>query len=195
MKSEKWVDVAFEDIEAGDTVRFFNTSSGMWSNSYNIHVVDKESEERVLASNPELSRPYWWDADGALYQKLVEEEVKLDFEQKVDAVLAEVKAVLMRKNKTYGNSALKPVKIFSKAAPGEQLASRMDDKLSRIANGCDGKDGEDTRLDLIGYLVLDRINRGGCKVEPEARDACLCVCCKCDGEYETDFGTCPFCGT
>lgn len=74
------------------------------------------------------------------------------------AVLAECLAVadmLIEKNKAYGNSALNPVRIFSRADPVEQLRVRIDDKLSRLARGSDA--GEDVIKDLIGYLVVLRL--------------------------------------
>jgi hypothetical protein len=73
-------------------------------------------------------------------------------------VCDDVKRVLLEKNRAYGNSALDPVRIFSKADPVEQLNVRIDDKLSRIARGSEYA-GDDTELDLIGYLVLRRVAR------------------------------------
>jgi len=73
----------------------------------------------------------------------------------VDECLAVAK-VLVEKNAAYGNSALEPVRIFSKSSPTEQLLVRLDDKLSRLARGSAA--GEDVVLDLIGYLVLLRIS-------------------------------------
>jgi len=76
----------------------------------------------------------------------------------IAATCEEIKQVLLEKNRAYGNSALAPLRIFSRADPVEQLNVRIDDKLSRIARGseyaCD-----DTELDLIGYLVLRRVAR------------------------------------
>lgn len=70
-----------------------------------------------------------------------------------------IKAMLLDKNARYGDSAMQPRRIFSKADHLEQLKVRIDDKLSRIAYmGPDGED-EDTTGDLIGYLVLLRIAR------------------------------------
>ncbi len=63
---------------------------------------------------------------------------------------------LITKHRSYGESALKPARIFSKADTLEQLRVRIDDKLSRVANGHPVGD-EDVTLDLIGYLVLLRI--------------------------------------
>lgn len=64
-----------------------------------------------------------------------------------------VKSILIEKNLAYGNSALDPVRIFSKAATDEQLLIRIDDKLSRIQRGGEYP-GDDTLLDLVGYLIL-----------------------------------------
>lgn len=72
----------------------------------------------------------------------------------VDECLAVAK-VLVEKNAAYGNSALEPVRIFSKATPTEQLLVRLDDKLSRLARGSAA--GEDVVLDMIGYLILLRL--------------------------------------
>lgn len=64
--------------------------------------------------------------------------------------------LLLDKNRKYGGSALKPVRIFSTAGPVEQLNVRIDDKLSRIASA-QADDREDAELDLIGYLILKRV--------------------------------------
>jgi ABC-type uncharacterized transport system YnjBCD substrate-binding protein len=66
--------------------------------------------------------------------------------------LDSVKAMLVEKNKAYGNSALEPTRVFSRATPVEQLLVRIDDKLSRIKSGT--ADNEDTIKDLVGYLAL-----------------------------------------
>lgn len=44
----------------------------------------------------------------------------------------EIAHMLVKKNIAYGNSALDPVRIFSKAGPREQLHVRIDDKLNRL---------------------------------------------------------------
>jgi hypothetical protein len=76
-------------------------------------------------------------------------------EQECDAI----KELLLEKNAKYGNSALDPVRIFSKACPAEQILVRIDDKLSRIKRGAGllAAD-EDVVSDLIGYLVLLKIS-------------------------------------
>lgn len=61
--------------------------------------------------------------------------------------------LLVRKNDAYGNSALEPVRVFSKVDATEQLKVRIDDKLARLIKGTEFAD-EDTVTDLLGYLVL-----------------------------------------
>jgi hypothetical protein len=65
--------------------------------------------------------------------------------------------MLVAKNRAYGNSALDPLRVFSKAAREEQIRVRIDDKLSRLARGQAA--GEDVELDLMGYFVLLRVAR------------------------------------
>lgn len=71
------------------------------------------------------------------------------------AALAEL---LVAKNKAYGDSAINPLRVFSKASAVEQIKVRLDDKLSRLARGTErGAVSEDTERDLCGYLILKRI--------------------------------------
>ena len=72
-----------------------------------------------------------------------------------------IKKILLQKNKEYGDSALNPVRIFSTASTLEQINVRIDDKLSRIRYMKRHKVSikEDTPLDLIGYLILERIKQ------------------------------------
>lgn len=64
--------------------------------------------------------------------------------------------LLIEKNRKYGNSALNPARIFSKASPVEQIRVRIDDKLSRLRSA-QGDEDEDVVMDLLGYLILYRI--------------------------------------
>lgn len=75
----------------------------------------------------------------------------------IESVCDEVRAMLQQKNAAYGDSALDPVRIFSRASTTEQILVRIDDKLSRLQRG--SLAGEDVELDLIGYLILLRIAR------------------------------------
>lgn len=64
-----------------------------------------------------------------------------------------IAGMLIEKNRSYGNSALDPVRIFSHANNVEQLKVRLDDKLSRFARGKEYQ-GDNDLDDLMGYLVL-----------------------------------------
>lgn len=75
-----------------------------------------------------------------------------DFSQSLTKTLEELGTMLLSKNASYGNAALEPLRIFSKADSVEQLKVRIDDKLSRLQRGSDI--GEDTVKDLTGYLIL-----------------------------------------
>ena len=66
----------------------------------------------------------------------------------------EILDLLKEKNEAYGNSALKPAKIFSQLDATESLCSRIDDKLMRIKNKGIYDATEDTVKDLVGYLML-----------------------------------------
>lgn len=73
---------------------------------------------------------------------------------------ASLAEMLIEKNIAYGDSALNPVRVFSRGMDASaQILVRIDDKLSRIARiKCLGSAaGEDAVLDLLGYLVLYRI--------------------------------------
>ena len=67
-------------------------------------------------------------------------------------VCLELAVFLMKKNKAYGDSALKPLRIMSKADPEELIRVRMDDKLNRLIQGT--ADSEDPAKDFVGYWVL-----------------------------------------
>lgn len=70
----------------------------------------------------------------------------------------EVSTMLLEKNISYGNSALRPVSVFSHIPTDDQINARIDDKLSRIKNS-KGYPGDNDILDLIGYLVLKLIHQ------------------------------------
>ena len=73
-------------------------------------------------------------------------------------VCDDIKELLLEKNRKYGDSALNPNRIFSKADAVEQILVRIDDKLNRIQKGAGLlANDEDVVSDLIGYLVLLKI--------------------------------------
>ena len=79
-------------------------------------------------------------------------------EKKIIGVCDDIKELLINKNRKYGNSALKPCRVFSKASAVEQLLVRIDDKLNRIMQGAGLlANDEDVVNDLIGYLILLKI--------------------------------------
>ena len=79
-------------------------------------------------------------------------------EMKISGICDDIKELLIYKNRKYGNSALKPCRVFSKSSPVEQLLVRIDDKLNRIMQGAGLlAEDEDVVNDLIGYLVLLKI--------------------------------------
>ena len=73
-------------------------------------------------------------------------------------VCDEIKEMLIAKNKSYGDSALNPVRVFSTSDSVEQLHVRIDDKLSRITRG-GSYVGDNDLDDLIGYLILLKVAR------------------------------------
>jgi hypothetical protein len=82
----------------------------------------------------------------------------LDTQADISLVCNEIKELLLEKNRKYGDSALTPSRIFSKADSIEQLLVRIDDKLNRIQKGAGLlATDEDIIQDLIGYLVLLKI--------------------------------------
>ena len=83
-----------------------------------------------------------------------------EFEVSLYPIVNSITKMLIEKNRKYGNSALKPQRIFSKASAVEQIKVRIDDKLSRMKNQQNDED-EDVISDLIGYLILLKIAKEG----------------------------------
>jgi hypothetical protein len=67
-----------------------------------------------------------------------------------------IKNFLLEKNRKYGDSAISPMRLFSRASSCEQIKVRIDDKLNRLIN-IQEDDQEDVVLDLIGYFILYRV--------------------------------------
>jgi hypothetical protein len=88
-----------------------------------------------------------------------------NFAQEVSTYLLEIRELLISKNLKYGNSALEPLGVFSQLSAKDGLLVRIDDKLKRIKNGSLQKDDEDVINDLIGYLVLLKIETNRAKLE------------------------------
>ena len=74
-------------------------------------------------------------------------------EKEIEEVCNEMKDFLIEKNASYGDSAFRPLGIFSKGNAKENLCVRIDDKLNRLLHGREYA-GDDTVKDLCGYLIL-----------------------------------------
>ena len=79
----------------------------------------------------------------------------------IESMCDNLKAMLLEKNRKYGDSALNPCRVFSRANAVEQILVRIDDKLNRIRNRQNDED-EDVVMDLAGYLILLMIAREEC---------------------------------
>ena len=88
---------------------------------------------------------------------MYKERKEIKTEDLIEEVGREIINLLLRKNKAYGDTANKPPNIFSKLSPKEGILARIDDKLSRIKTVGLNDETEDTVLDLIGYLILYRV--------------------------------------
>lgn len=89
---------------------------------------------------------------------VLSQKMMTDTQKQITQICDNIKNLLLEKNRNYGDSALNPVRVFSKSSTLEQLYVRIDDKLSRISRGKGllGTD-EDVIDDLIGYLVLMKV--------------------------------------
>lgn len=88
---------------------------------------------------------------------MVTEETKPTAEMIVEECDA-LKEMLLEKNRKYGDSAIRPIRVFSRAPADEQILVRLDDKISRLRSG-QPDENEDVVLDMLGYLILYRIAR------------------------------------
>lgn len=76
-------------------------------------------------------------------------------QQKIAEMGIQVIAMLLGKNRRYGNSALDPLKVFAQdITSADKIRIRLDDKLSRIYRGENFTDGERPEVDMAGYLIL-----------------------------------------
>ena len=99
----------------------------------------------LVLGNPIEDYVLRWPHNWELVEGDNEENHKFDF----DKAYASLAAMQKEKDKKYGNSALKPLDIFSKHHP---YGSRLDEKLARVKN-CDELRKNDV-ADLIGGLMV-----------------------------------------
>ncbi len=108
---------------------------------------------RTSAAQPHLPEGIsMQEATLRVVESLVLRKLTGEFEELLDIVIDDTRTMLLQKNAAYGDSALSPVRVFSKASLTEQLLVRLDDKVSRLARGSAA--GEDVAGDMLGYLVL-----------------------------------------
>ncbi len=80
-------------------------------------------------------------------------------QEKIEQVCDNFKKFLLEKNRRYGDSAINPLKIFSKHEPENPICSRLDEKLQRIQVSDEGIRKNDT-VDCAGYLFLLCVQKG-----------------------------------
>jgi hypothetical protein len=76
--------------------------------------------------------------------------------QKIMTKCLDIAEMLIKKNISYGDSALSPSRVFAQSDNVEQIKVRIDDKLNRVKNN-QGFAGDNDIDDLIGYLILLKI--------------------------------------
>jgi hypothetical protein len=130
---------------------YINKYPSDWEEVFEEEISKEEFVRRVLGNNTNTFTMNLTNFDP---------QTVPSFERAVWDVLHDVGNMLVEKNKKYGNSALAPSNIFSKLSALDSLKVRIDDKLSRIRNGSLDED-EDVTKDLIGYLILYRIEKYG----------------------------------
>lgn len=112
--------------------------------------------EWKIASNPEPQLRAGMSRDQAIlavcFALMMRHLSQGSFVALFDIVAHKARAMLIEKNAAYGDSALNPVRMFSKASLKEQLLVRLDDKASRLARGSNA--GEDVAADMLGYFLL-----------------------------------------
>lgn len=99
-------------------------------------------EEEGLKTNIDMST----FSLGEMLNENTSTEIAIEF------VTNELQKFLKEKNKRYGNSALNPIKVFSKLDTANSLYIRADDKISRIKNADELRKND--VADLMGYCVL-----------------------------------------
>ena len=87
----------------------------------------------------------------------VRAKMKAPLEDQIRKKCGDLADFLVEKNRAYGNSAADPIDIFTRGmTPLQKIDVRIDDKLSRMMRGHEFG-GDDTVLDLTGYLILRMI--------------------------------------
>ena len=112
-----------------------------------------------------MSDGIWFQDDGhfdpptSTVDRLKIDVKQLDTITEAKYILDGILSMLEKKNTAYGDSALNPIRLFSRTDAVESLCVRIDDKINRIKNKGINVDTEDSVKDLIGYLVLLQVAR------------------------------------
>lgn len=75
-----------------------------------------------------------------------------EVQKRIEKIVESIGKMLIMKNTNYGNSAIKPINIFSKEGNINSILIRLDDKLGRIKNSTELRKNDIS--DIIGYLIL-----------------------------------------
>ena len=132
-------------------------------------IEESVADEKTTIHTFSLCEVYFDDDCSVTYEKIMKRFETPQAKSPQDSIVEvcdSIKELLLEKNRKFGNSALNPCRVFSKADSVEQLKVRIDDKISRIKNEQTDED-EDVVKDLIGYLVLLVIARGNGHAEEE----------------------------
>ena len=81
-------------------------------------------------------------------------------QQKITEITNAMRELLLYKNQKYGDSALKPKRIFHKGNNLTSILIRLDDKLSRVMENNDQLPRINDVADIIGYCTLLLIGMG-----------------------------------
>jgi len=146
-------DAAIEQQEAGVAVFYFRDNAHLQQFLEAFRKTQAPKGMKKYDFKSQQFRDYFMDENKENQINQTEKEIKEECN-----ALAQM---LIEKNRAYGDSALSPRRIFSRADPLEQIKVRIDDKLSRLINMRGDVDsmGEDVARDLLGYLILLMIAR------------------------------------
>lgn len=80
-------------------------------------------------------------------------------DKEIASIFSSMAALVVEKNRRYGDSALEPVKVFARhIGQSDAIRIRLDDKLARIKNS--GELRKNDCADIMGYLSLLCISEG-----------------------------------
>lgn len=144
-----------------------------WAKDYHAVVTDTgkfvmnpEVSYQTVPPVPEMSIGFKPDNDlaeklwseGGSWDSLSELAAEAPSGQDILEAGIDILSLLLKKNISYGNSAIEPLRLFSNASVEEQIMVRIDDKLSRLKNN-QSYPGDNDVDDLIGYLILLKVVR------------------------------------